>query len=43
MRDLENCRQEIDEIDAELVRLFERRMGVAATWRFTSRRIIWTS
>ena len=28
MRDLENCRQEIDEIDAELVRLFERRMGV---------------
>lgn len=43
MRDLENCRQEIDEIDAELVRLFERRMASAATWRSTSRRIIWTS
>ena len=28
MRELESCRQEIDEIDAELVRLFERRMGV---------------
>lgn len=28
MRDLETRRQEIDEIDAELVRLFERRMGV---------------
>jgi len=28
MRELESCRREIDEIDAELVRLFERRMGV---------------
>ena len=28
MRELESSRQEIDEIDAELVRLFERRMGV---------------
>ena len=28
MRELESSRREIDEIDAELVRLFERRMGV---------------
>lgn len=29
MRDLEDCRKEIDEIDAEIVKLFERRMNVS--------------
>jgi chorismate mutase/prephenate dehydratase len=29
MKDLKTCRQEIDEIDAELIRLFEKRMAVS--------------
>lgn len=29
MKDLETCRKEIDEIDAQLIDLFEKRMGVA--------------
>ena len=29
MRNLEDCRKEIDEIDAEIVKLFERRMNVS--------------
>ncbi|HBA02631.1 MAG TPA: bifunctional chorismate mutase/prephenate dehydratase, partial [Clostridium sp.] len=29
MNELEQCRKEIDEIDKELINLFERRMDVA--------------
>ena len=29
MRDLSELREEIDQIDSEIVRLYERRMGVA--------------
>ena len=35
MKDLIELRQEIDEIDQQMVKLFEKRMGVSAEWRAT--------
>ena len=33
MKDLEQCRREIDEIDQQLIKLFEQRMNVSKLWK----------
>ena len=36
MKDLEQCRREIDEIDQQLIKLFEQRMNVSKMLSLTN-------
>ena len=38
MKDLETCRKEIDEIDQQMIALFEKRMNIAIVFFIISRR-----